>query len=202
MGNNKKNTKDVAPKYKGNSKKPKKFPKIRRHVHQNSDTILIFLHSLFPLAIGGYLIYQDIPNDPPKSYPYFDYLGVLTGIVAILLHLTMIARTLASRCGAKFMNWLMLSVDLIQFFVCSVGSIVTLVYTGKEHIAVVAISLTNIVFCILPAFLAVTSLMNAPENSETQFSISNTASYASGRVKPAVIIRRIPDNMSDSSRRR
>ncbi|VDO12219.1 unnamed protein product [Rodentolepis nana] len=202
MGLGKKNTKDVTPKYKANGKKPKKFPKLRRHVHRNADTILIFLHSLLPLTIGGYLIYQGVPNDPPKPNFLFGYFGIAVGIVAIVLHLIMIVRSLVSKRAAYFMNWLMLTVDVVQFLLCVVSSSVMLVFTGKEYITLAGISLANTIFCILPAFLAFTSLMNTPKNSETHFSVTNPASYASGRAKPAVVIKRIPDDTSVNSRSR
>ncbi|VDL59816.1 unnamed protein product [Hymenolepis diminuta] len=197
MGHNKKNEKDVVPQIKQDNAEPKKkkFPKFRRHVHQGADIILVLLHSLLPLAIGAFLISLTILVDLQVSSSYFSYLGFLTGSGAIVLQITMIIHTLAPRNADKFMNWLMLSVDFIQFLVCTAGAIVTIVFTGKTHITVAAISLVNIIFCILPAFLAITSLMAAHQNSGNQESISREPSYASGRANPTVVIKRISSDI-------
>ncbi|KAM3180948.1 hypothetical protein ACTXT7_015312 [Hymenolepis weldensis] len=202
MGHNKKNEKDVALQIKqiNEESKKKKPPKFRRHLHQGADIILVLFHSLLPLAIGAFLISLTILDDLKMSPSYFNYLGFFTGTGAIVLQITMVIRTLAPRYADKFMNWSMLFVDLIQFLVCAAGAIVTIVFTGKTHITVAAISLVNIVFCILPAFLAITSLMTAQQSPENQELMSHEPSYASGRAHPTVVIRRISsDIMLDNS---
>ncbi|KAM7532560.1 hypothetical protein Aperf_G00000129360 [Anoplocephala perfoliata] len=178
--------------------KKKRFPKLRHSVHQNGDILLILIHSLFPLGIGAYLIGQELLTDHSSSSSVFFYLGYLTGSGDIALQLTMIARALTPGSAAKFMDCLTFTVAVFQFLVCSIGAALTFVFTGRAHDSVAAVSAASIIFCILPAFLAITSLMNAHTYSEKRGKISYEASFASGRSKPPVIIKRISSDVMHS----
>lgn len=178
--------------------KKKRCPELRCSVHQNADILLILIHSLFPIGIGAYLIAEEIRLGHLSGSPVFHYLGYLTGSGGIALQLTMIARAQTPGFAAKFMDCLTIIVAVFQFLTCSVGATLTFVFTEKTHAFVASISAASIVFCFLPAFLAITSLMNARNYSEDRGKIPYEAYFASGRSKPPVVIKRISSDVMHS----
>lgn len=172
---------------------------MRRHLHHSADSYLVFFYSLFPLTVGAYLISLAITDGMPKnSSSFFDYLGFLTGIGIILLQLTMILRVLAPKSAATCMNWMLLIVAIGHFVSSVSSSIITVVFTGKENIEVAGISLATMTFSILPAFLCITSLMDAGGTFESMREVERKSSFASNQARSVVVIKRMSSDVMDS----
>lgn len=168
------------------SQKSESLKYVRRSIHRNSDILLILLHSLFPLAVGAFLIAQEALAS--ANTPHTGILGYLTGSGGIILQLTLIARTLAPSIAARVMDVLTICVSVLQFLSCTVGAFIFLAVVGKAYL-VTSVSLANAIFCILPTFLAVTSIMAERKRSEGVGRSRNAPRFASSRSRPPIIIK-------------
>ncbi|CDI98263.1 expressed conserved protein [Echinococcus multilocularis] len=167
--------------------KSKSLQSVRSGIHRNSNILLILLHSLFPLAIGVFLIAQEAlasANNTPRS----GVLGYLTGSGGILLQLTLIARTVVPSNVARFMDMLTICVAVIQFLSCTVGAFIVLAVVRKIYL-VFSVSLANAIFCILPIFLAATSIMGEQKASESVGDCRNKPPFASSRLRSPFIVK-------------
>ncbi|VDM34651.1 unnamed protein product [Hydatigera taeniaeformis] len=168
----------------------------RRGIHRNSDILLILLHSLFPLAIGAFLIAQEALVTANTSRT--NILGYLTGSGGIVLQLTLIARTLAPLTAARLMDVLTICVAALQFLNCTVGALVFLVMAKKIYL-VASVSLANSIFCILPAFLAVTSIIAESKGNKGIGRRRNEPCFASSCSRLPVVIKGKSNRLADSA---
>ncbi|VDK22162.1 unnamed protein product [Taenia asiatica] len=166
--------------------KSERLQYVRRSIHRNSDILLILLHSLFPLAVGAFLVAQEALANGNR--PHTGILGYLTGCGGIILQITLIARTLAPSTAARVMDVLTICVSVLQFLSCTVGAFVFLAVVGKAYL-VTSVSLANAIFCILPTFLAVTSIIAERKGSEGVGRSRNEPLFASSRSHPPIIVR-------------
>ncbi|KAL5109352.1 hypothetical protein TcWFU_008681 [Taenia crassiceps] len=169
----------------------------KKKQQQINDSVTTRSSSLFPLAVGAFLIVQEALFG--ANMPHAGILGYLTGSGGIILQLTLIARTLAPSVATRVMDVLTICVSGLQFLSCTVGAFVFLAVVGKFYL-VTSVSLANAIFCILPTFLAVTSIMAERKGSESIGRSRNELRFASDRFIPPVIVKVESNKVADSAK--